>query len=305
MSHPSELKIAAVNYLNMFPFFAFAEDVVLFETPREANAATARGDVQAACISAISGIRNSLTPVSPFMGVATRTTVESVFVEPVLETSQDEIFWNQFSDAVKTHRIAASGTTFKQKEHVIHLVSSGASEQSEWMFRTLCRNLGFEVQVHYSGDAKNVEAHSLHILGAQTTPFKSQSVARLYIGDPALLRKWITHPETPRWDLATLWQHASQGPAIFAIWYGNKTENSEVLGEKILNNLKKWQDAPEQLKLQTLLTFLENSRNSVHRQILVWKNEKKLWDYLSNLTFILDNDFQIAFDGYRKLANSY
>lgn len=286
--------IGAVAYINMFPFFGCNEDVELFATPRLLNGAAQEGVVSAACMSAIAGIRNGFQPVRPFMGVAAKNKVTSVYVEPEMRDKSDELFWGEFFEKIDSSGPGTGAKPPALREKTV-IVSSGASEQSEWMIFTLLRSQGFPVRTMYVGNASRVEEVSkdLRKLG-------QERVLRLYIGDPALERIWLTSTNLVRWDMAYLWKKFTKLPAIFAVWYKTKPEMEEC-GELIYQSLQKWQQISEDERIRKVIKFLQNQKNSLPRQFSVPQIEKKLGDYLSNLSFILDNEFQMAFEGYQHL----
>lgn len=298
--------LGAVSYLNMIPFFACSDTPVeLFATPRLLNDSIRAGAVDAGCMSAIAGVRAGFEPTEPFMGVAAAQTVGSVFVEPVLETAADKTFWHQFYESVSggLARLKEQDP-FSPQEEKVQILSSGASEQSEWLARMLLQSQGIRSEVSYDFEIEErVNGESSQFQGARD---ESVRRLRLFIGDQALLRSWA-YPlsELERWDLAEMWRRFAGSPAIFALWYCRRLEHKSEAGRLIFTNLENWLKLSQKKQLFLALDVLEKQKNALLCQISVKDIEKNLSDYLSNLSFILDNDFQTTFDSYRYLYSRF
>jgi hypothetical protein len=137
--------LGAVNYLNMLPFFAFAPGVHRTPVPRELNNLAREGRIAAGCLSAIAGLSSGFEPAAPFMGVGAERKVESVFLEPIIPGAKDKAgkaiaFWNDVRfrniDGLQRLEHTAAADDEHAQNHV-RILSSEASEQAEWLFRTL------------------------------------------------------------------------------------------------------------------------------------------------------------------------
>src|SRR5690349_8109568 len=142
-------RLGAVAYLNMLPFFAYAPDIELVPHPRALNTLAMKRQLDAACMSAIAGLSQGFQPIEPFTGVGAEYKVGSAFLEPIVRTQSDRLFWGE------VHRRNINGLAEFGRLDVIasvstpkfYLLTSGASEQSEWLFCALLAAQGLQAVV--------------------------------------------------------------------------------------------------------------------------------------------------------------
>lgn len=234
------MNLGAVSYLNMLPYFFDDPGVTTLPSPRELNVLAKEDAFDAACLSAIAGLRAGFSPISPFFGIGSRGPVASVYLEPIF--AQQDINKSNYTDGVTEFWIDfVNGNKNRLHEldlksppprvvRLVHLLTVGASEHSEWLIRVLLAAQGFATEVHRVPESWH--ALSPRQLAAHVQMAELQGpCAMLVIGDPALQRAAMYRDVgTPRLDLGALWEDFSAGlPCLFAIWYQTRTSRSELL----------------------------------------------------------------------------
>ena len=198
----TDARLGAVAYLNMLPFF-HQGNIAVFKTPRALNDAARGGDVDAACMSAIAGLRAGFRTLSPAFGIGAAGPVRSVFVEPMPFSAAEDGFWRNWARGLPS------------REEVI-LWTSGASEHSEWLAGALLEAAGARVEVIVDAELEKLSAGALR---ARLERHRwGRPAAALFIGDSALVRAH-SEPSTFRVDLASAWQAFSGLPCVFAAWF--------------------------------------------------------------------------------------
>lgn len=259
--------LGAVGYLNMLPFFHLG-DVPVFRTPRALNDAARAGKVGAACTSAIAGLRAGWIPLQPALGVGAAGSVRSVFLEPVPFLASEHAAWDALTRSLQgvfaPHvRALVEGTaipsplvrTYAPTPRPVVLFSSGASEHSEWLARTLLEAAGFSVRVDYVPLLTQLSEKELR----EVVELRRQGAAAalLVIGDPALAR-CLRAPATPRLDLADLWRTATGLPCVFACWFqcGAAAFDAGRARMVLEGNLRAWRALPARGKRDAIVAFL-------------------------------------------------
>ena len=232
----SHLKIGAVNYLNMMPWFSENPDMILFDTPREMNSALLEGKIDAACLSAIVGLKNKLTPLNPLCGIASDGPVQSVFIEPIINNFAQKNRWTNYLHKNST-------------EPYMTLFTTEASQQSYWLFNRLFAQKGTKIKTITipKEDAFLSPLDFEHKYDCSGT-----LKALLTIGDPALWRQ-REFPSCTRIDLAEFWQNQTGLPCVFAAWFARKglttAENHDVCN-MVLDGYHRWKSLSHAEKTQ-------------------------------------------------------
>lgn len=230
-------RLGAVSYLNMLPYF-HQGDVAVFHTPRALNEAARRGEVDAACMSAIAGLRAGFRPLVPSFGIGARHAVRSVYLEPLPRHPEDLDLWRRWeaglSERTWAQTPSGSGPLPLQGQNVA-IWTSGASEHSEWLARTLLLSAGAHVEVRLEADLEHLGPHALR--SRLESVDTGRPVAALFIGDPALARAHAA-PDAYRIDLASAWQAATGLPCVFATWFDCRPALSLEAGGKELSPVR-------------------------------------------------------------------
>lgn len=305
---PKSEQLAAVAYLNMLPFFADNDRIVLYQRPTDLNHDLQAGHIGAGCSSVLAGLEAGLEPLMPLKGVAAENLVESVFIEAFLGNDDDNTRWAQFRIA-NEDRLTGLGTApldtgsdEKAWTREVTLYSTGASAQSHWIVKSL-----FEAQ------GLKVTTVQLELELEQSSPddlsrfWKSQQrsglACLLSIGDPALERR-LRYPcsaKLIRYDVAELWREATGTPCIFALWFRSPSLNHEhrVAGQQICDALERWRNRPDHSKVKTGLSFLRHTGKHALADLL---GSEGVLHYLNQLNFDLDEiSFQKSFNLMRAL----
>lgn len=273
----------------MLPFFASEFSPWLAPAPRVLNEKARAGELHAACMSAIAGIRAGFGPLDPLFVISAWRNIGSVFLEPLNVRGREDSFWANFVQGNKQGlaRLPAHGVIHPLE--TVTLFTTGASEQSEWLFRVLLRASGFPSRVLPL--EKSLLAHSpehvTEILGHSSN---EGPAALLVIGDPALERQNL-YPRLPRIDLADLWNDFSGLPCIFAIWFNcarQAPEHSDVLASlagALEQSLCSWEKRSEASKRARALEFLSRSSSASALPARKLHGEFDVLSYLANIEF--------------------
>jgi predicted solute-binding protein len=292
----------------MLPFF-HQGGVQLFDSPRELNEACRRQELIVASTSAIAGLREGWKPLMPLHGVGSFGPVQSVFLEPLYSSSacaMERDFWQVIRLQIAQFGKKTDGLKESFQKHVlaphgaprvgISLLTSGASEHSEWLTQTLLSACGHRVQVQRVPQLASLSPAELEQLTAQQASEGRISVM-LMIGDPALER--LAHsPDKERFDLASLWYEATGLPCVFACWFQCRNDYVLPLGtegkaaEKLAENLVTWEMKSHVEKALVVQKFLAEARSLPIEWYL---------DYLSRIEHRLGLEFQKTLHLYAQL----
>jgi predicted solute-binding protein len=307
MKHQNPKK-GAVAYLNMLPYFAFSKNITLFKSPRELNDAARNGQVTQACMSAIAGIQADFRPTSPLMGIGARRHVQSVYLEPIALSPEDTEFWSKIQEqnAGGLAHVVPHHGSFRAPQKVIHMLSTGTSEHSEWVFRTLLQVQGFRCQVHRVPQAWGLKSFA-ELRHAAKDLVGNEKCALLVIGDPALAREALfpcAAAENLRFDLAEFWFSFSQLPCVFAVWFDTQNLPCDTVSKSndlpLVESLKMWKSTPDFQKGQIVESFLR--KHSASAEILLNSTPmESLLAYLDNIEFIFDDEFEKTLHTYQQL----
>ncbi|MEN9824466.1 MAG: hypothetical protein RI953_211 [Pseudomonadota bacterium] len=286
VSNSTPMKLAAVAYLNMLPFFADAQDVELFPTPRALNSSDQ--NCVAYCSSLVAGLSANKTPVTHQYGVFSSGPVLSVFLEPIIHTESHATFWKQLEELwAHRHPDPVAGLNQADAHGEIILRSSGASEQSVWMSNVLCALAGFKtISVH--DDAPS--ALPLNANG------KKNPEARLWIGDAALERR-LAEPSTYRIDLGQIWNSHTGHKAWFAGWFAGHAHEKIQLNDfenEIQRRIDSWQNKSEFSRWCSVHAFLESQNRCLLKAA---PNDEQNWElrdcldeYFKVLEFVISKE---------------
>jgi predicted solute-binding protein len=198
------LKLGAVQYLNMLPFFYSEPQVQLFSSPRELNQAMRNGHLDAACMSCVAGREQNYLEL-PF-GVFAENYVLSVLLYSLSGSSAqllEKLTYYNFQVEAEMHRN-------------IFLFSSGASEQSEWMAKKIFKHLIPSAQIEV---VRNKKFEHMPISAIAPKINENSFVFYLCIGDEAIFRRLHKDVNDIFFDVAKLWKALFQQPAHFASWF--------------------------------------------------------------------------------------
>ena len=249
-------KVGAVGYLNMLPFFHEPQNTCwVADSPTSLNKSLSSNALLSACVSNISGQKQRLILAEPAMGIACLGAVQSVYLEPLFHSESDVHFWNQFvicnENAFQNSRpLPIRRSERPSKPEPVVLITSGASEQSLWLFRALLLWQGLESRVIRLDEADQLtQEEILNTLGGSP----KSPLALLSIGDPALNRL-SRFPGKTRLDLGSTWRGFSGLPCVFAAWYLNPLLSSLPIKLRT-NNLREWAEAQAEIevRLQSVL----------------------------------------------------
>lgn len=226
-----------IRYLNMLPFFRLpAERTCVYPVPSALNQGMAEGEVRSGGLSLVAGLRQGLALLGGGYGVASAGAVMSVYLEGLpLEDGGTDPFWQAFAaqqgrfgsadwEAVRSAPAPSEGAW-------VTILSSGASEQSEWLFSVLLRATGARVRVLSVG-AQGASPLSTRYPQELRRLVRShigtdEALGFLCIGDEALLRAAKNPLETRcRIDLGAAWQQRTGLPAVFAAWFARAQDPS-------------------------------------------------------------------------------
>jgi predicted solute-binding protein len=252
-----KLRVGAVRYLNMLPYFCGNEEIVLFESPRELNNAMREERLDAACMSLIAG-KNLQLRLLPF-GIYGTSKVMSVLLFPL----------NAKSNAIFDPRFEVNN--FHSAKCVI--LTSGASEQSVFMAEALLRKTFNFAEIGVSTQP-NLTSKSLSQISHEVENDSLCMYFYLSIGDEAIFRHLSEKPSL-FWDIATEWNRVFHENAQFAGWFVQNNVNAKVLKilEKSLevsintwnaySELDKLNLAQKHISQSSLLSFLPKSEVSL------------------------------------------
>lgn len=274
-------RLGAVSYLNMLPYF-HEGNVRVFETPRALNNAARAGEVDAACMSAIAGLRAGFRPLVPAFGIGARAEVRSVFVEPVPFSAAEEAFWRAWERGLSC------------SEEVV-LWTSGASEHSEWLACTLLEEAGARVEVVVDPELERLPAAEFRRrLELQR---RGRPVAALFIGDPALSRARLA-PHTFRVDLGLAWNAFSGLPCVFAAWFACTPANPmQGTTEVFQTALNSWEALGPTGRREAIARFFP----SLPEAPLSAGDLSDLQTYLEGISFTFDAAFVRTLSEYERL----
>jgi len=288
------VRVGAVAYLNMLPFF-HTGSMPVFATPRALNDAMREGRLDAACMSAAAGLRAGFVPVAPAHGIGARGAVRSVYLEPLCASIDDAAFWTAWELSLDDGLAEMLARTAPLPMHgEVVLFCWGASEHSEWLATTLLAARGWRARVvRHAGfdDASTAEQAAFVAAGRQGRP-----AAALVIGDAALARAHAA-PGAHRVDLAAAWRRFAGTPCVFATWFRRADAGAETdaaVAGILAQGLDAWEGADDSARARAVRAFfapasVDTSR--VHEHL----------DYLRGITYAFDASFVATLDAYRAL----
>lgn len=301
MNSRTPVRLGAVEYLNMLPFFFEDPHVELFPTPAALNRALAQGNVHAGCSSVAAGLDLRLREMRPLTGVAARSSVGSVYLELVSAGSESENAWNALRSFTAE---AAFAVSEKLRERALRLLeaewatfdsveilTSGASAQSLWIVRQFFERLKKCVQIRQIASAANLASPGeLHRMGQGALKKRGIFSLFLVIGDQALLRKCLV-PEMidgARLDIAKLWQSQTGLPCLFALWFLHPQLSDsliQLISETVRESLLRWGELTAGGKFELARGFLVRTGRGQLAELL---GTDRLAMYMENLCFDLD-----------------
>ncbi|NBO38135.1 hypothetical protein EBU99_06095 [bacterium] len=248
----SQVRMAAVAYLNMLPFFAKNSAIELFSSPQILNTIATQFD--AYCSSLIAGLNAEKKPLTSSFGVFSSGPVMSVFVEPVLHNDNHLKFWQQLSEFWSLRQPDPVHALRQADAHgTILLRTAGDSAQSVWMFQILCALAGFKVEISNDDVAQN---------NAKPLP-----EACLWIGDAAIARR-ISEPSALRLDLGDIWNSHTGHRAWFAGWFAGSSQTQvshlaleETLTQMLQHSVESWKCASDFARWCASFAFLESQKS--------------------------------------------
>lgn len=295
--------LGIIRYLNMLPYGDMDFELQYYNSPRELNTALCQNTVMAGCISAIVGIKNNLNLLNPIYGIGAKSKILSVYLEPL----SSPLIWQNI--VKKNKDIISSNSYLECKENKIPLqrniriLTTGASEQSEWLFSTLLRLQGYTVSVEFiSKEVATLPRKEIE----KRYQKKDELLALLVIGNLALERLFMTPEEHTSCviDLAEFWIDAAKSPCIFALWYTSKEatkEQTHVLSREIESTITRFY---EQTK-----AALCSSESGIKRLEKFGFNHKYttsiLENYFANISFKFDEGFGKTLHLYQTLATLF
>ncbi|MCA2959369.1 MAG: hypothetical protein IOD12_03895 [Silvanigrellales bacterium] len=288
----TDARLGAVAYLNMLPFF-HQGNITVFKTPRALNDAARRGDVDAACMSAIAGLRAGFRPLFPAFGIGAAGPVRSVFVEPVPFSAAEDGFWRNWERGLPS------------REEVV-LWTSGASEHSEWLASTLLETAGARVEVIVDAELEKLSAEALRARLERHR--RGRPAAALFIGDPALVRAH-SEPATFRVDLASAWQAFSGLPCVFAAWFNCRApgandasadQSAEVHVATLSAALESWEALGSRGRRDAIARFFQSASGALLNSDLVTSLET----YVEGISFAFGDGFLRTLAEYEKILSA-
>lgn len=295
----STLRVGAVRYLNMLPYFFDSTDVEIFDSPALLNEAMRNDKVDAACMSAIAGIKSGFKPLEPMMGVASNENVGSVFLEPLLETPEQHLFWKQFLALNSNCEIEAEELV--PKTHVA-IFSSGASEQSLWLARLLLHWQGHKTTVHLIDKNLSKDIDAIDVANLLESTEATQALF-LCIGDVALYRVFeqkFVHPNC-RWDVAQLWKHARGVPCVFATWFVRNSISAlqqKQLAMQLMNSLERWHMQGAVQQLAHAEAFLRQKNDPLVESLRTTSVVDAMAHYFRELDFVFSEPYRTTYSQY-------
>jgi predicted solute-binding protein len=280
----------------MLPYFHTGR-MPVFATPRLLNDAMRNGSLDAACMSAIAGLRAGFEPIAPALGVGARGAVRSVFLEPLHTFADDVAFWMAWERSLDDGlgEALASPTSLPTRGEVC-LFCSGASEHSEWLATTLLAARGWRARVirQEGFDAWSIERQAAFVMAHGA----GNPAAVLVIGDAALVRAQAA-PLAYRIDLALAWHRFARTPCVFAAWFRrpDATANGafdSAVAPLLAQALAAWEHASDPVRAGAIRQFFAPAELAPARV------DEHL-DYLGGITYAFDASFVATLDAYRAL----
>jgi predicted solute-binding protein len=312
-----DTNLGAVNYLNMLPYFAFAPQISRTATPREMNAMAREGRVSAACISAIAGLAGGLEPSIPFIGVGAEHKVESVFLEPIIPAGAGAAAMVEFWSGVRSRNFGGlrqlgmrdTAAVDAQRSRV-RILTSGASEQSEWLFRMLLAAQGIASSVERTPSTlqhSDVAAWVAH-RETPTGDTEGTPTALLMIGDPALHRRLAVPTEAlvgGRIDLAEFWRDFADLPCIFAVWFVAAGAPRDVDIGPARASLAAWHRASDTLRWAKITDFTLATAAAPESILCVANYRERVLSYFRGLVYDFDDRYRRSYAAYRRLSELF
>lgn len=298
------MRVGAVRYLNMLPYFFDSHDVEIFDSPALLNEAMRHEQVDAACMSAIAGIKSGFTPLEPMMGVASNENVGSVFLEPLLETPDQHLFWTKFLTLNSKGEIKVDNV--ESRTHVA-IFSSGASEQSLWLARLLLHWQGHKTTVHLVDKKLSKDIEASDVVNFLKNTAATQALF-LSIGDIALYRVFeqkFVHPGC-RWDVAQLWKHARGVPCVFATLFvrsGIAAWQQRQLATQLMNSLDRWHTQGAAQQLAHAEAFLRQKNDPLVESLQTQSVTNAMAQYFRELDFVFSEPYRATYSQYLTFSN--
>ncbi len=304
------MNLGAVSYLNMLPFFYDDPEIWRADSPSILNNAVRSGKIDVACMSAVAGLRLGWTPLIPSLGVGARSEVKSVYLEPLMRNSSDEEFWNQFvhqnsNGLLNCPDLAPFGKgtagTNADRFRQVNILTSGASEQSEWLSQKILGTQALETQIFKIDESLNLAQQGelqqyLESSLISNIAFRAECpTALLVIGDPALERALLI--DALRLDLATLWNDYSGLPCIFAIWFARPGSETRNVSDRLKNNIRRWKSLKDKEKEKQIIDFLNSNSNSLRH--LTEDSVTLLRQYIQNIRYDISCGFKQTLQIYK------
>jgi predicted solute-binding protein len=299
------MSFGVVSYLNMLPYFADTSNssgLLTFPTPSALNVALQNHSIDAGCVSNIVGLRNGFSLCRSRLGIASRGAVQSVYLEPIWRNSGDDSFWNnlQLKNQGGLARLRNSNL-IQASNQVVTIVTSGASEQSLWLFRSLMRAQGVDSKVLVLESADQLPHEQLLNFAE---PMGMDTMCLLSIGDDALRRRF-TFPSQLRLDLGEFWTQFSElDTCVFAAWYVSSEKslaNNSIWNPE--NALAAWERAEESVRKKWIEKFWIAKKNT--QTISQTKNQNEtlqnLVSYLNGIVFRFDNTASRCLEAYGEI----
>jgi predicted solute-binding protein len=240
MKNSRFLKLGAVNYLNMLPFFYRNPTIKLFTSPKNLNDAMRVGALDAACMSLSAGTELNLTAL-PF-GIFGTSKVLSVLLYPLNNSA-----------------VACMNEGLVYNFNTIDILYSGASEQSIFMSQKIFRKKFPTCEIETLAD-ETMSSLSILEMKAKVMGFDNPHFY-LCIGDEAIFRS-LTENECEHFDVAALWSKVFSTPAQFASWFVRPEMSAADciwLQTQICESLLRWQLESQYARNEAILRYAKQS----------------------------------------------
>lgn len=307
------MRLGAVSYLNMLPYFLDDSEVICFPSPAQLNENIDSNLDLVGCSSAVFGLRSGCHLVEGF-GISAQSKVRSVFLAPhEVKASQgktwDEVRCRVFQpppDWMSKLGLASPGSA----PVAIRVFSNAHSAQSQWLFQCLFAYSGFRLEFWNTSDSilslptPEFEEWLISEKGGEYAPRDNAITARLFIGDLAL-RNWFERTESQRercLDLADLWNEWTGLPCVFAGWCTRSTHvNQAEVRAKIELKLLKWEGLSSPEKRLAIGRYVKTHPQTNLKPL----DLDFLSDYLDGIRFRFSTREEQTWSYYRQMWKSY